>query len=138
MKTASQTRIVSPFKKLSRAMLAISLMMIGAAPAGAQSAYYNYVTGLNPAPVAYWPLQETTAPPAAFMEANLGSLGSIANLYYASITTSGTSPIRQVYPGAIVNEPSPAMLFAGSANAFGLVPTTDNRVSLPAGKAFTV
>jgi hypothetical protein len=87
---------------------------------------------MNLNPVAYWPLQETAQPPMADVETNLGSLGSAANAYYAS-----TNAAKGV-PGAITGDNDAAVNFLGNNQSFMVVPTTDHRVSLPAGKPFTV
>jgi hypothetical protein len=97
----------------------------------AQSVYSNAVMSL--APVAYWPLQETAQPPAANVETNLGSLGTLANAYYAS-----TNVVQGFTPGAITGDADTAVNFLGNASSFMIVPTTDNRVSLPAAQPFTV
>lgn len=99
--------------------------------ANAQSAYSNAVMSLNP--VAYWPLQETVEPPRADMETNRGSLGAIANAYYAT-----SNAVHGFTPGAIAGDSDPAVNFQGNSSSFAIVPTTDNRISLPAGQPFTV
>jgi hypothetical protein len=112
----------------------LSVIVIRAAlpvPAKAQSAYSNAVMNLNP--VAYWPLQETVQPPRADVETNYGSLGPVANAYYAS-----TNAVHGFTPGAIAGDTDPAVNFLGNNQSFAVVPTTDNRVSLPAGQPFTV
>ncbi|HVM51366.1 MAG TPA: LamG-like jellyroll fold domain-containing protein [Candidatus Acidoferrum sp.] len=116
--------------KFVQAFVLALLAAITGVAAQAQSAYSNAVMSLNP--VAYWPLQETTPPPMADVETNIGSLGSIANAYYAS-----TNAVRNV-PGAIAGDSDPAVNFNGGTGAFAIVPTTDHRVSLPAGQPFTV
>ncbi|HTB85947.1 MAG TPA: LamG-like jellyroll fold domain-containing protein [Candidatus Sulfotelmatobacter sp.] len=97
---------------------------------GQTSTYSNAIVSLNPA--AYWPLQETTPPPAADVETNLGSFGPIANMYYAS---TNCAPAQ---PGAIAADADTCINFLGNASSFGLVPTTDNRISLPANQPFTI
>ncbi len=110
---------------------ALSLMIpLGVTGAKGQSVYSNLVMSLNP--VAYWPLQETTLPPRYDMETNYGSLGPIANVYYASSQAQATNL------GPIVGDSGGSRNFLGNANSFALVPTTDNRVSLQAGQPFSV
>jgi hypothetical protein len=95
------------------------------------SPYFQAVTNLHP--VAYWPLQETAAPPTADVEPNLGSLGAVANAYFSS-----TNIIKGM-SGAIVGSGDTAIsLRSSQAGSFLAVPTTDPRVSLPAGGAFSV
>src|SRR5665213_1206041 len=113
---------------LTRRLVTASLTLLAAAAAHGQSVYSNAVMGLNP--VAYWPLQETVQPSAANVEVNNGSFGPIANLQYATNTSTITA-----ISGPMNNS---AKLFSGANTAYALVPTTDNRVALPPGKAFTV
>ena len=96
----------------------------------AQSPYFQAITNLNP--VAYWPLQETTQPPRYDVETNLGSLGAIANICYASTNAA------HAMLGAIAGEADTSVNFLGNNNSFALVPVTDHRISLPAGQPFTV
>ncbi len=103
--------------------------LMAACAARGQSAFSNAVMSLNP--VAYWPLQETAQPPAANIEANNGSLGPIANMYYSTNSLSLIPSIQ----GPMGNS---GRQFTGSSSAYALVPTTDNRVSLPPGGPFTV
>ncbi|HEX4122093.1 MAG TPA: LamG-like jellyroll fold domain-containing protein [Verrucomicrobiae bacterium] len=112
----------------------LGLIVMGAissAPAQAQSLYSNTVMSLNP--VAYWPLQETVQPPRADVETNYGSLGPAGNAYYGS-----TNAVHGFTPGAIAGDSDPAVNFLGNSQSFAIVPTTDNRVSLPPGQPFTV
>jgi hypothetical protein len=108
----------------------VSLAMLAGNMSQAQSLYSNAVMNLNP--VAYWPLQETTQPPSYDVETNYGSLGSIANAYYASTNAwHGQS-------GGIAGDGDTAVRFTAAAGSFAIVPTTDNRVSLQPGQPFTV
>src|SRR5665213_2095803 len=108
---------------LTRRLVTASLTLLAAAAAHGQSVYSNAVMGLNP--VAYWPLQETVQPSAANVEVNNGSFGPIANLQYATNTSTITA-----ISGPMNNS---AKLFSGANTAYALVPTTDNRVALPPG-----
>ena len=94
---------------------------------GQAVSYSNAVMNLNP--VAYWPLQENVQPPSYDIEPNLGSFGSIANVYYASTNVWHSQP-------GIDGDNSAR--FSGGNQAFAIVPTTDHRVSLPPGGPFTV
>jgi len=106
------------------------MMPLMVTAAKGQSAYSNLVMSLNP--VAYWPLQETTQPPRYDMETNYGSLGQIADIYYASSQAQATNI------GPIVGDSGGSRNFLGSSSGFGVVPTTDNGISLQAGQPFSV
>jgi hypothetical protein len=108
------------------------LLLLAAPMARSQSTYFQEVESLNP--IAYWPLQETVQPPQAYVETNIGSLGAVANMYYAATSVADITSTA----GAIPGDPDAAMLFAGNSSSFGIVPTTDHRVSLPTAKSFTV
>ena len=114
------------------ALVCLTLLLLWTLPAGAQSSYSNAVLNLNPA--AYWPLQETAHPPKANIETNVGSLGALANAYYACDISAN---IVRGFAGATADG-NTAVEFAGNNQSLMIVPTTDNRVSLPAGKPFTV
>jgi len=119
---------------LTRAVLAlrsmILLLILAALPVEAQSLYSNAVMSLNP--VAYWPLQETNPAPAYDVETNLGWLGPVANMYYASTN------VWHGQVGAITGDSSPCARFVGANNSFAIVPITDNRVCLATNQPFTV
>src|ERR1700749_3047322 len=83
-------------------------VLFAAKMALAQSAYFQAVTNLNP--VAYWPLQETTQPPVANVETNIGILGPDANAYYESANS------QQGAPGAIASESDTAVSMGYGAN----------------------
>jgi hypothetical protein len=116
--------------KLSLCLSAF-LSLLAAMSAQAQSAYFQAVTNLNP--VAYWPLNETTPPPAADVETNRGSLGPLANAFYSS------TQAQHGYPGVLASEPgdTAVSLNSGQAGGFLAVPLTDPRVAVPVGP-FTV
>jgi len=105
-------------KNLTCGVLAASLSLLAAGAAHGQSAYSNQVMSLNP--VAYWPLQETVQPQPANIEFNNGSYGAIANLIYATNTSTITT-----ISGPMGNS---AKLFSGANTAYALAPTTDHRV----------
>src|ERR1700744_5115258 len=58
----------------------LSVITASLAVTTARADYSNTVVSLNP--VAYWPLNETTQPPAAYIATNSGSLGAAGNGYY--------------------------------------------------------
>ncbi len=77
------------FKHLAIVSAALSTF-IGLTSAQAQSAFSNAVAALQP--VAYWPLNETTAPPnPALAATNLGSLGAAFNGTYGGSVTLGAT-----------------------------------------------
>ncbi|HEY1787968.1 MAG TPA: LamG domain-containing protein, partial [Verrucomicrobiae bacterium] len=117
-------------KSLKTFALSLMIPLVVTAAKG-QSVYSNAVMNLRP--VAYWPLQETTQPPSADIETNYGSLGPIANGYYASDANT-----LKGLPGAIVGDSDTAVEFTNVSQSFMIVPTTDNRVSLPGGGPITV
>lgn len=129
-------RSSSQWTQKSKAILAC-VILAGALAANAQnSPYYNAVTALNP--VGYWPLQETTQPPATFVEPNVSTNasgpGALANIVWASTGTANLQP--SFYPpGASGNS---TFFEAANSSSFGIVPTTDNRVSLAPGQPFSV
>ncbi|HEV2330432.1 MAG TPA: LamG-like jellyroll fold domain-containing protein [Verrucomicrobiae bacterium] len=112
-------------------VIAASAVLLAVPAVRAQSSYSNAVMSLNP--VAYWPLQESAPAPTANVETNLGSLGPIANAYYADVSTN----ILTGFPGATADGDA-AVEWAGNNQSFVIVPTTDNRVSLTGTKRFTV
>lgn len=119
------TKILRGFPSI---LLAIFFGLVAAAQA--QSPFFQAVTNLNP--VAYWPLQETAASPTPDVEANLGSLGPVANAYYSSTN------VLKGFSGAISGDSDPAVAFLSGLNgSFLAVPLNDSRVTLPAGP-FTV
>jgi hypothetical protein len=117
--------------KTLKACVSVFVALLSAAQTRADSAYFQAVTNLHP--VAYWPLQETAQPPRFDVETNYGSLGPIANAYYAS-----TNAVHGFAPGAINGDSDAAVNFLGNGSSFAIVPTTDNRISLKAGQPFSV
>ena len=68
----------------------VAATFISLLSAHAQSAFSNALMALNP--VAYWPLNETTAPPGTALAAtNLGSLSSAFNAAYGGSVTFGVA-----------------------------------------------
>jgi hypothetical protein len=57
----------------------VSVGVYGAPPT---SGYGSNIMAMNPPPVGYWPLNETTAPPAPYIATNLGTAGSLLNGVY--------------------------------------------------------
>ncbi|HTB85183.1 MAG TPA: DUF2341 domain-containing protein [Candidatus Sulfotelmatobacter sp.] len=70
-------------KRVLISMMVGALALTTRIEAQAQSPYFNAVTNLGP--VAYWPLNETTQPPAGqYIATNSGSVGTAGNGYYGS------------------------------------------------------
>jgi hypothetical protein len=115
------------------------LALLAGPRAQAQSAYFQAVTNLNP--VAYWPLQETAAPPAADVETNLGSLGASANAYFSCVdgAQSQAYGVLKGQPSAITSEQGTDFSagFSTANGSFMAVPLTDPRVSVSV-QQFTV
>ena len=108
------------FESLKLASLIVAVSALAVPMSQGQSTYSNAVMSLNP--VAYWPLQETTRPPSAYVETNLGSLGPIANVYYADVSTN----ILTGFPGATADGDS-SVEFAGNNQ---LSPNMDNNYTI--------
>src|SRR5271170_7960994 len=70
--------------KHSFSILLLALVtVIFAVEVRADNDYSNAVMSLNP--VAYWPLNETTAPPAAYLATNSGTLGAQGDGFYNNV-----------------------------------------------------
>ena len=101
------------------------------------SLYGSNVLALSPS--GYWPLHETTTPSSLGpVETNLGTLGNLANAYYADWTgnLAPTGIVRQV-TGALANDPDTAVGFNdfsdnGSVNypGFMVIPRTSPATTL--------
>jgi hypothetical protein len=94
------------------------------------SAYGSTLLGMNPS--GYWPMHEVAAGVRGDVETNLGSLGNLANAYYADWTGSiaGTGIVHQV-TGALAGDSDPATGFNNTPNngsttypAFAVIPRT--------------
>ncbi|HSY16929.1 MAG TPA: LamG-like jellyroll fold domain-containing protein, partial [Candidatus Acidoferrales bacterium] len=118
---------------LFRAILGTVALFIGAG-AQAQSSYSNAVAALKP--VAYWPLNETTAPAGGlYVATNSGSLGAAANGYYetwwqtngVSNALMSTNSITHV-AGAIVGD-SDLALQQGNIGQYVVIPRFTNGVA---------
>ena len=104
-----------------------SALMLLAVPA-TRADYSNTVMSLNP--VAYWQLNETTAPPggATATAANTGTLGAAQDAPFAGENVYG-------YPGAIAGSTDSAVSFSGFRNAAALAPYSTSVSTAP---SFTV
>jgi hypothetical protein len=122
---------------LTRA-IAIALAIIANSAVHGQpvSAYFQAVTNLSPA--GYWPLNETTQPPAPFafsnVAANLGNLGSQANGYYGAwYQPSGaawylTNNVVQAPAVTAPFDSSVGLLAQGGPGQYVIIPRTTNGV----------
>jgi len=105
--------------------------------------YSNAVMALNP--VAYWPLNETTQPPAAFVATNIGTLGAKANGYYNNpFYGNGHSSQMTLFTGpttGVTSDGDAAAGFGGGANGddnsgYVLIPNDSGDLNTP-GTPFT-
>ncbi|HWD92033.1 MAG TPA: DUF2341 domain-containing protein [Verrucomicrobiae bacterium] len=115
-----------------------ALLLITGAAAQGQSAYTNAVISLNP--VAYWPLTETTPPPASgmYIATNLGSAQAAGNGYYETWWTNASSSfvltnVNNIVhaPGALASD-SDAAMQCGGAGQYLVLPRSTNGVYNPA------
>jgi hypothetical protein len=96
-----------------KSILCLGVILISAPNAGrlrAQSSpYFQVITNLNP--VGYWPLNETTLPPASKPPAaNLGTLGALDNGTYSEGAFPGVA-------GALASEKDSAAVLTGAVEA---------------------
>jgi hypothetical protein len=105
-----------PLKTLVLALVAFLSTVF----AHADNSYSNAVAALSP--VAYWPLNETTQPPAAYVATNIGTLGAKGNAYYGNAYyASGTGfNLMTLFGGptnGVTTDGNSAAVFNGGANA---------------------
>jgi hypothetical protein len=83
--------------------------------------YARQIVGYHP--VGYWPLQETTPPPASTLETNFGTLGNIGNAIYAA-QADGSVAMMFGETGALggSGDSDTAVQFSGSTASYALVP----------------
>ncbi len=116
---------------LGSILLPSALALFPATPAQAQSAYFQAVTNLNPA--GYWPMHEVADPVPGDVETNLGTLGPLANGYYADWLPMTPLTTHQV-AGALAGDTDTAAAFNGAKNAGGqgylLVPKTSSAMTI--------
>ncbi|PWU09492.1 MAG: hypothetical protein C5B50_27325 [Verrucomicrobia bacterium] len=98
----------SPMRKQFNSLVTIaSLALLASFNAGAQSAFFQAVTNLNP--LGYWPLTETNAPPGSKpAAANSGTLGGADNGLYKDGAFPGVK-------GALAGDSDSAALFSGAS-----------------------
>lgn len=124
-------------KRIAVSIGTAALALLAAVSVQAQT-YSNAVQALNP--VAYWPLQETTAPAAGglYIATNSGTLGAAGNGYYETwwqtngnpgVLTNGNSIVH--IPGAIAGDTDTA-LQQGAIGQYVVVPRATNGVADPA------
>jgi hypothetical protein len=90
--------------KSFNAVLVAAGVFIQVTAAVAQPAYYQAVTGLQPA--GYWPMHEVEASPHGDIETNYGTLGTLGTGFYGDWETLNNTPIVHGQPGCIVNDSS--------------------------------
>jgi hypothetical protein len=105
--------------------------------ARADNSYSNAVEALSP--VAYWPLNETTQPPAAYVAANIGTLGAKGNAYYGNAYyASGTGfNLMTLFGGptnGVTSDGNSAAQFNGGANGndnseYMIIPQVDKNLT---------
>ncbi len=88
----------------------------------ATNSYAAAVASLNP--VGYWPLQETTPAAPATIETNYGSLGAVANAYYAFTNDASGNQYGQatLQQGGATSDGDNAVSFTGNARSLAFVP----------------
>jgi Concanavalin A-like lectin/glucanases superfamily/Immunoglobulin domain len=116
---------------------AVATLTVEPLPASiADSSYATNILALNP--TAYWPLHETTPAAPGAVETNLGTLGNLANGYYADFYTSThSSDITRDVSGALAGDDDTAAYFnAGNTSyptsgpRYVLVPLTASAANL--------
>ena len=109
----------------------VSVTLFWGRNADAQSTYFQAVTNLNPA--GYWPMHEIAPPAPGDVETNLGTLGGLANGYYADWLPNNPLITHRV-PGGLAGDNDTAAFFNGSKNAGGqgylVVPVTAPQMAL--------
>jgi hypothetical protein len=105
--------------------------------AHADNSYSNAVAALSP--VAYWPLNETTQPPAPYVATNIGTLGAKGNAYYGNAYyTSGTGfNLMTLFGGptnGVTSDGNSAAQFNGGANGddnseYLIIPQVDKNLT---------
>jgi len=113
------------------------LALAGASIAQAQSAYSNAVMSLNP--VAYWPLNETTAPSpdGVYVATNLGSAQASGNGYYETWWTTNSSSGFALQStnnivhstGGIAGDPTDTALQCGGTGQYLVLPRATGGVT---------
>jgi hypothetical protein len=97
------------------------------------SPYSSSILALNPS--GYWPLHETTPAARGDVETNLGSLGNLANGYYADWVSPLTNIVHGA-SGALANDNDPGVLFDNAPNGanpgYLVVPRTSPAATLRA------
>lgn len=124
-------------KRIAVSIGTAALAVLAAVSVQAQT-YSNAVQALNP--VAYWPLQETTAPAAGglYIATNSGTLGAAGNGYYETWWQTNGNPgaltngnVITHIPGAIAGDTDTA-LQQGAIGEYVVIPRATNGVDNPA------
>ena len=110
---------------------ALATMMLQLLPAFlTNSSYSTNVLALKPQ--GYWPLHEVGTTVHGDMETNFGSLGALANGYYAEWIQPGSNVMHN-FPSALAGDSDPAVSFYGTGSggtSYLLVPRTSPGTSL--------
>ena len=113
--------------KMSKIALASVTAALGIVSAYSSNSYQSAVNSLGAS--AYWPLNETTQPPAAFVVTNRGTLGSAANGFYCNPPGHPTS--STLFPGptnGATSDGNPGALCVGQS---GDIQNVDGYVIVP-------
>src|SRR5579864_2742708 len=125
--------------KRSLLNLASYVIVVLAPVLSARADYSNAVVSLNAA--AYWPLNETTQPPAIYLATNSGSIGALGNGYYNNVyTLSGTNyTLNSYFTGpvsGVTSDGDKASFFNGGTSnnnnsGFMIIPDINHAVDTP-------
>ena len=113
--------------KIPKIALASVAAALGIVSAYSSNSYQSAVNSLGAS--AYWPLNETTQPPAAFVVTNRGTLGTAANGYYCNPPGHPTS--STLFPGptnGATSDGNPGALCVGQS---GDIQNVDGYVIVP-------
>lgn len=112
----------------------VSTLVVSLSAIMARADYSNEVESLNPA--AYWPMQETKAPPAIYYATNSGTLGGQADGYYNNIynRSGATYDPMSYFTGpvaGVTSDGAAASFFNGGTNdnnnaGYMLIPDINN------------
>jgi hypothetical protein len=120
--------VVTDTANSGTATSALATLTVIAPPA---DPYASTILALNPD--GYWPMHEVAPPAPGNIETNLGTLGVLANGYYADWTGSSSAITRRV-PGALAGSSDPAVFFNqppdGNSPGYLLIPHTAPSTSI--------
>ena len=135
-----QIQPIKSMKYLKSVLVSATAILAIIAGPTAKADYSNTLMSLSPQPVAYWPLQETIAPPTCYAT-NLGTLGAAANgqygMWWQSINTTNfyfTNTIAHI-AGATADDGDNAV-WCGTMGQYVVWPRANQGVTITA--PFTV